>query len=127
MSPDLYVVITSYSNSVIYLLVFTIIGRFRREVGLLLDAGVFYIFLAIISELCNWVAAWAVTYAYRAHYNSGVVNAAEVSLNQISNLAVAILLKTTLNFGREEAIDSVGTKVLSCVFVAIGMTIACMN
>jgi hypothetical protein len=35
-------------------------------------------------------ANWAVTYAYRAHYNSGVVNAAEVSLNQVANLVMAI-------------------------------------
>ena len=111
MSPDLYMVITSYSNSVIYFLIFSLIPRFRTEFRRLIDAGVWYIFLAVISELCNWVAAWAITYAYRAHYNSGIVNAVEVSLNQIANLVVAILLKKFFDFGRDEAVTHVGTKV----------------
>lgn len=73
----------------------------------------------------NWIASWAVTYAYKAHYNSGVVNAAEVSLNQVANLIVAILLKLLFNFGRDAALTDVQVKVLSCAMIALGMLIAC--
>lgn len=60
MSPDMYVVITSYSNVVIYIGIFLVIPTFRTEMMLLGDAGVSYVVLAMGSELCNWLAAWAV-------------------------------------------------------------------
>lgn len=67
------------------------------------------------------------TYAYRAHYNSGVVNAAEVSLNQVANLVIAILMQQLCRFGRHSAVTDVKTKVMSCAIVAIGLVITTVD
>ena len=50
-------VITSYSNIVIYIGIFLVLPTFRNEMLLLGDAGVYYTLLAMGSELCNWLAA----------------------------------------------------------------------
>ena len=67
------------------------------------------------------------TYAYRAHYNSGVVNAAEVSLNQVANLVIAVGMQFLCRFGRHSAVTDVKTKAASCCIVAAGLVLTTLD
>lgn len=59
--------------------------------------------------------------------NVTVVNAAEVALNQVMNLVTALVMKNVLGMGRDEAVQGLPVKVVSCLCVTVGIILSSMS
>ncbi|CAD8208295.1 unnamed protein product [Paramecium pentaurelia] len=78
----------------------------------------------IIGEIMTLFGYFSSVYAYQTYYQAGVVSASESSLNLIINLFLAYLLKKYLNIGKQASLHNLGLKIVSCVTISIGLTIA---
>jgi hypothetical protein len=125
MNSEAFVIISTYTMLTVLISVYLVVPHFRREFVGIFYAKRQYIVLCVLCEVFNYAAYWIATYAYQMHQvNVSIVNAAEMALNQIMNLVAAVFLKKVIRFGRETAIEDVGTKVLSCVLVTLGIILA---
>lgn len=99
--------------------------------------------LSITAECCNYVAMYAISFAFNLYPNAGthsttrldlttpsgltvftlpgLVAAARSSINQMTNCICAWALHRCYRFGRP--VEGIRTKVLSCALVAVGLWI----
>ncbi len=125
ISPEQYVIVSSYTTVFSYIILFTFVERMRHEVIGLRHVHRRNIQLCMAAEVLNWVAYWIATYAYQSHQaNVNIVNAAEVALNQVMNLVTALAMKLLLGVGRDNAIEDLPVKLASCVCVSVGIVLS---
>jgi hypothetical protein len=82
------------------------------------------IFWTVISELLAFVGYFCSALAYQAYYQTGLVAAAETSLNQLLNLTFAYILKKYFDHGKSESTSGVPVKILSAGLIMMGLYIA---
>jgi len=80
-----------------------------------------YIALSGVSEGLTIVGFYLASIAYGLFYQAGIVHAAEASLSQLLNLAIAFILLRGFGIGRNSAVGSMSTKMVSFVMVTIGL------
>ena len=80
-----------------------------------------YIALSGLSEGLTIVGFYLASIAYGLFYQAGIVHAAEASLSQLLNLAIAFILLKGFGVGRSSAVGSMSAKVVSFVMVTIGL------
>lgn len=80
-----------------------------------------YIALSGISEGLTIVGFYLASIAYGLFYQAGIVHAAEASLSQLLNLALAYILLRGFGIGRSSAVSSMRIKFLSFIMVTIGL------
>mmetsp|Transcript_175 Transcript_175/g.391 ORF Transcript_175/g.391 Transcript_175/m.391 type:complete len:192 (+) Transcript_175:951-1526(+) len=80
-----------------------------------------YIALSSISEALTIVGFYLASIAYGLFYQAGIVHAAEASLSQLLNLAIAYVLLKGFGVGRSSAVGSMTAKLVSFVMVTIGL------
>lgn len=127
-TPEQFIIVSSYASAITMISIFMFNGAMRRHVSTLKYVRSKYLIICGASEVLNWTAYWFATYAYKCHEaNISVVGAAEVALNQVVNLAIALLMKVTMDVGRESAIDGLPTKLLSCFCITAGIIFTSFN
>jgi len=82
------------------------------------------IWTTILVEIMTLIAYFCSAIAYQSYYQTGVVTAAESSLNQLLNLFSAYVLKKFFDLGREESAKGVGIKLISAFLILIGLLLA---
>ena len=80
-----------------------------------------YVVLSGISEGLTIVGFYLASIAYGLFYQAGIVHAAEASLSQLLNLAIAYILLRGFGIGRSSAVSSMRIKFLSFIMVTIGL------
>lgn len=80
-----------------------------------------YVALSAISEGLTIVGFYLASIAYGLFYQAGIVHAAEASLSQLLNLALAYILLRGFGIGRSSAVSSMKIKFISFVMVTIGL------
>lgn len=77
--------------------------------------------LSAISEALTIIGFYLASIAYGLFYQAGVVHAAEASLSQLLNLAIAYVLLRGFGIGRASAVGGMRVKLVSFVMVTIGL------
>lgn len=127
-TPEQFIIVSSYASALTMISVFLFNERMRRHVVSLKFVRSKYMCICVVSEVLNWAAYWFATYAYKCHEaNISIVGAAEVALNQVVNLAIALLMKVTVDVGRDSAIEGLPSKLLSCLFITAGIIFTSFN
>ena len=80
-----------------------------------------YVALSALSEGLTIVGFYLASIAYGLFYQAGIVHAAEASLSQLLNLALAYLLLKGCGIGRDSAVSSMRIKFISFVMGTIGL------
>lgn len=80
-----------------------------------------YIALSGISEGLTILGFYLASIAYGLFYQAGIVHAAEASISQLLNLAIAYILFKGFGIGRDSAVGSMTAKVVSFIMVTIGL------
>lgn len=80
-----------------------------------------YVALSAISEGLTILGFYLASIAYGLFYQAGIVHAAEASLSQLLNLALAVVLLRCFGLGRSSAVEAPGVKLASFVMVTIGL------
>ena len=125
MPPAAYHVVVTYTNAALLLALFIGIGRLRGELRGIRRVPAPFLLGGVAAEALNWLASWLAVYAYGGPVSAGVVNAAEMTINQAMNLGLVLLLKRFLGAGRDSAAQGLHSKLSSCIVVAIGVVLAC--
>jgi len=82
------------------------------------------ILITVFAEVLTLTAYFNSAMAYQCYYQTGVVTAAESSLNQLLNLFSAYVLRRFFSLGRDESAKGVGNKLLSALLILIGLLLA---
>ncbi|EGG16104.1 hypothetical protein DFA_09776 [Cavenderia fasciculata] len=114
-----FLIISIYGNSLTFLFLILFIPRFRRSTYDLLYIRRKYVLLSALGEVLSLAGYFFVSISYHLYYNGGIVSATEGALNQLFNLVVAIILKKTINFGRD--VKRIKEKLYSCLIVTVGL------
>lgn len=82
------------------------------------------ILITVFAEVLTLSAYFSSAMAYQCYYQTGVVTAAESSLNQLLNLFSAYVLRRFFGLGRDESAKGVGNKLLSALLIMVGLSLA---
>jgi hypothetical protein len=122
MSSTTFMILSIWGNVAFFAILVLVIPMFRRGVMSMSKIGTKFLFLSALGEMLSLSGYYVISFSYHWYYNSGVVSAAEGSLNQFFNLILAIIFKKYFNFGRN--VDNIRSKLLSCVLVTAGLVLA---
>jgi len=122
MTSSAFMVLSIWGNILLFVALVLVIPVFRNSVLNMVAIDSKYILLSALGEVLSIAGYYVISFSYHWYYNSGIVSAAEGSLNQLFNLILAILFKKYLNFGRK--VDNIKSKLLSCLLVTSGLVLA---
>jgi len=117
-----FMVLSIWGNFFCFLALFVVVPTFRNNILAIGKIDNKFLLLSGLGEVLSISGYFSISFSYAWYYNSGVVSAAEGALNQFFNLILAIVFKKYFNFGR--TVENIRSKLLSCVFVSIGLILA---
>jgi len=122
MSSTTFMILSIWGNLICFFVLFVFIREIREGVLHMVEIEHRFLLLSAMGEMLSLSGYYVISFSYHWYYNSGIVSAAEGSLNQFFNLILAIVFKRYFNFGRN--VENVKSKLLSCLLVTSGLVLA---
>jgi len=119
-----FFLVSRAANGLTSLILFAAVPSLRAHALALRSVSPRFLAIAFVGECLSMIGVCSVTFSYSSFYEPSVVNAVEGGLQQLFNLAFALLSHRTMGWGRE--VDFLWVKCCSFALVASGLVLSTM-